>query len=104
MSAQSINTNDIDTLLKEVESTIKSNTKDLVLQESFGLGKGMCKETQKHNLKLYEIILKDNCELNDYLLEIIKSGPDCDFVADIGTLADEETCQPVEEVTEGERV
>lgn len=98
MSTQSIHTNNIETLFKEVESTIKKNTKDLVLQESFALGKGMCKEAQKHNLKLYEIMLKDNCDLNDYLLKIIKTGPDCELVIDTSITGDGETSQPPEDL------
>lgn len=85
MSTQSINTNNIDTLFEEVQKSIKDNTKKLMFQERFALGDGMCEETQRHNLKLYEIIQKDNCILNDYLLKIINNGPDCKFKADIKT-------------------
>lgn len=98
MGAQSINTNTVETLFEEVQQTIKGNTKKLLFQERFALGDGMCEVSQRHALKLYEIISKDNCILNDYLLKIIKSGPDCDFVADVNLIGDDNNSQPAEDL------
>lgn len=96
MSTQSININNIDTVSIDTVKSIADNTKKLLLQEDYRLGKGMCKEIQKHNLKLYEIIQKDNCDLNDYLLKIIKQGPDCSFEADLNITGDIESSQSAE--------
>ncbi len=98
MSIQSININNIETLLKESESTIKKETKNFLLLDGFRIGKGMCQMTQKHSMKLYDIIEKNNCVLNEYLSEIIKKGPDCEYKADLEITGDKESSRPAEDL------
>ncbi len=98
MSTQSINKKNIENTYKEVQDSIIENTKKLVLQEGFALGEGMCEEEQKHNLKLYSIISKENCTLDDYLFQIITKGPDCEYKVDIDIIGDSDTAQPAEDL------
>jgi len=77
MSTQSIRENSISRLLKEAIDSIKDNSKKMLLKDRFRLGKGMCETQQQHFLKICNIIQKNNCELNSYLIEILEQGPKC---------------------------
>lgn len=98
MSTQSLHTNTIASLSESLIKDIQDNTKKLLLKERFRLGEGMCETSQAHALKLCEIIEKNNCVLDNYLLKIMRYGPDCKYDANVTVTGGDSTNQQAEDL------
>lgn len=75
MSAQSINIKTISSVFKEAEKDLIKNTTRLIQHKYFRLGCGYDEDKQANALKVYGILMRNYCPLNDFMYTVLRNGP-----------------------------
>jgi hypothetical protein len=98
MSAQTINITSLSSLFNEVESELIKNAIKLLHQKYFKLGDGYDSDEQAHYLKMYQIINKNYCPLNEFLYTVLKDGvqEDKELVLNVPSITKQQEVKPVD--------
>jgi hypothetical protein len=75
MPAQTINIKTIASVFSDAEKDLIKNTNKLLQHKFFKLGEGYDEDKQANSLKVYGILRKNYCPLNDFMYTVLREGP-----------------------------